>query len=98
MLNKLLISLSVASLLTCSVVADDMSDDLAGFGEEEVVVDESDDLAGFGDEDTALDDLDGFSEEDESEEVLHVAQEEESLFTISEIGRASCRERVVRAV
>ena len=71
MLNKLLVSLSVISLLTCSVVADDMSDDLAGF-DEEIIVDESDDLSGF-------------DEEDESEVSLHVEQEEvkEELFTIS---------------
>ncbi len=76
MLNKLLVSFSVASLLTCSLVADEMSDDLGGFDTEEVAEVPSDDF----------DDLSGFGEEDEADEALHVEPIEESkddLFTLS---------------
>ena len=69
MLAKYLLSISLISLLTCSVIADDIGDDLAGFGDDEVVL-ENDDLAGF-------------SEEEVTTEALHVEPEEESMFTLS---------------
>ena len=79
MLKQYLLSISLLSLLTCSAIADDMSDDLSGFGDEEVLVEDDSDLAGFSDSE---DELSGFSEEDISQEPLHV-EEEESMFTLS---------------
>ena len=81
MLAKYLLSISLLSLLTCSALADDVSDDLAGFDDEEVLVEEDGDLAGFSDD---SDDLSGFAEEETiSQEALHVEKEKESIFTLS---------------
>ncbi len=93
MYSKLLLSLSILSILTWSNLhAEDSIDaDLGGFDTEEIIEESADDLAGFGDEDSELDgfgdegsDLDGFGDEEiATSEIVEIQKEERSNLTFS---------------
>jgi len=76
MIFKSLVVITLCSLLAINISADDISDDLSGFVDEDISVESDNDLAGFSDDD----DLTGFSEEKISSEPLHV--EKESMFIL----------------